>query len=875
MIEIEGDYRIGTEYEVNKLRRKSSGELVLTNSNIQRRNTEFVNGKFVPKTDGTCAGEWGSPVWNDIEQLLIDSEDFWNELLTHSVSDEQPIPFNDSNNSSGQHTHIGKYEPSELDIDEAKKMAKAIRPILPLLYYFSGNSVDNINYPALRCRRLIGEDWARPMDEVTSDHYNECSYNRNWDTLELRGFDCHIPQVIATNVFLVNKMLELHNNNIYEDLDMDKYKSERKRVTNIDNSIELYTNLVIRYFDSILGDINLRNLPTSIQELIVLLFVEGKTPLDLMMEYVNDATNEQEKWERIGEWFDRQTTNTMVFLDNVNDLVNISEIPDVKWMSELLEMSELESEKAKQVKKAFRIKRDGVSDDDDDDLKNQVKMIRNSDNARELFDGGIEPDNPYLKKIKPDMVGDLKYEVRISGLRDKYGKPIDVGRLNDFIEWDISKQEVANKIADLYNSEKGIDKSVSEITGSDRTYFGIFNVDTKLCVGSSQTKINDGEISNLFLIEKIENKEQVMNGVISTLVERMNGRPYLSFIDNSDEFLTSVLSEQGFEKTTEIRPDKFIWVYNENPSEFNKSFDSKTDELQRKHREWAKKRISKLTTRVEPIEYNNEESEEKEMDLMVLLNNGKSKNNITLNWITNNWHLIEGTICYECGEPISTRTELLPDSEEEPLKLVCSECDNVIVDELTRDEALVVKKLINKIRPGSIGWTNETQLSITLNNIVHSTMVSDYNETSNIRPVDVVDKTVELNGIACPECGELLREEECEFVSQRNEKEDLYTVKHNCGTEVLNTMSYKVAKRLKERMINPKTNIKGTIKRLGSYLDEEGNVVSNECVYRGKRLEEKEVNDADDLHCECCNKRNIEFSSVSAVCKECGTVMIE
>jgi len=803
---------IGTEVELNKID-KDRNQIKGRRTNFNTEGISDVYG-FEKTHDGTVAGEWKSPVWTDIEIALLDMDKFYTEIKEKMIpNNEFPLPFSVGDNiSAGQHQHIGVRNVM-MNEDLARNMRKALLPVLPMLYYLHGNSTDDILHMSNRNHRLMyrsGDQYARPKKQLDTDHYNECSYSGQREdkpaTLELRGFDANIPQVVCANMVLVKNLCEYSDEIKKRNINFDKYRSYRKRVASI-NKPKDYKKFISTYFKYMVDDINIRKLPNGIREVLILLIKDFITPFDLLSDYLESYEYDKDtRTQKIMNWFDRLTEDVTEFSVLIDDIVDVPEIPDVKYISELWEV---ESDDSQHIKNALVYKRGGESELDNecskyiDEAKNRINKIERCDTVDELLDAGIKPNDAYLIKINPKLSRKLEAKYKIYKLGEKYGDPIYVGRIHEFGEYDLSERRIT-KLGEDFLSKYEIDNiNANNIKDGNKTYFFGVNVSEEQCNLIARTKINSGIIKNI--ISETDN-ERVIADCIDEICKRMNS-PTIYKVLNYKTDIIKQLENNGFEKSNEITnklseiSDESVYVYGGeyNPSEVISMKNVFIDKI----RSWKRQMDNALSQdKTELVDF--------ECNINSVLSGFhiKMEDELIDKYVDcisdfvdmiENRKKIETLVCAECESPITPlveyKDEVVSECEDgEDIKeyiLCCDKCNSDLIS--FDDESILlstIQELIKSVCPGEkLSWFKNNELKLEYRK----------NDGTFCNMLMAVVGEIELSSVKCECCDETVKSNE--FVKKIKLDKTRYDVYHSkCGCRIGENIHPSVYEAIKEKI---------------------------------------------------------------------------
>ncbi len=176
---MELDYTYGSEFEVNKIK-ENNGKMKITKENLERR-PEYIADKFEYRGDNTVSGEWASPVWSEVEEILTDGEDFGSKharmretlqeealrlfVMSLGTQDGAPIPEYDASGS-----HVGYKRDKQGNIAISRCNTKLAREL--------AHACDGVFVQAHEDDTDIQriQQWVQHFEKVADEEMSQTSY---------------------------------------------------------------------------------------------------------------------------------------------------------------------------------------------------------------------------------------------------------------------------------------------------------------------------------------------------------------------------------------------------------------------------------------------------------------------------------------------------------------------------------------------------------------------------------------------------------------------------------------------------------------------------------------------------------------------------
>jgi ribosomal protein S18 acetylase RimI-like enzyme len=573
----------GVEVEVNALANKN---YPVFKRGLKDRRTKPDN--WTVQDDASVGAEYVSPIFQDIKKFLREVKTVYalskeKNRGESEVSTFLPVPFSVKDTGAGHHIHFGTLE--GLEFNEAEKLGRLFRPIIPFNIWLNANSVYSINsidrvtmqnkYRSYRLYlneyskpkeviRVFGADSSNVRDRSENRHYDELNFSLDFNTLEFRSLDANIPQVTGASLCLFLPILEeLENLKIPSKFCYSTYKRLRKTAIKKEIPLEFVRSFIPTYFEELGLDVNLKVLPLSVREVLALALVNEKTPFDILLKVLIPLRDTQRR-RLLWRYFDLQTKDPFNYLGNLKKLgINVT-LPLPKYLVEYLEVEpELESN-LWNIKNAYYCLRgnynliDKLKTDKTKELKEIIKKIKNSNNLLEIENLELNSKEIYLKVLKPYFKEELKRIKEEKESRKKHGGLyIKIGRLKSFNKEGLKSGDVVNEICKLFNVLLEKDLNFSDILIADNRFYYVFDIDKKESVGVLNFDRVEGEIFDICIMPKYRRKG-IGKSLIEMVLNTSEQRPF-TYVHKSNRIGLRFFESVGFKRVLKD-VDNFLYA---------------------------------------------------------------------------------------------------------------------------------------------------------------------------------------------------------------------------------------------------------------------------------------------------------------------------
>jgi ribosomal protein S18 acetylase RimI-like enzyme len=322
----------GIEFEFDYI--KPNNEKVV----LSGREPIYLSSNWSYQNDPTASSELRTPILTSLEQYITECNNQFGNMI-NQYPNLIPYMYNEPRRSLGQHIHIGRPR-SRLSREAKRKIAKQIIKYYPFLASIQAQPIPS--YRGLNSSFCLS--MSRYNDIISTDHYAEIS-DSHIGTVELRLFDCNIPQSSLVNIFfltlIAKKSLfsrrDIENDNNNNDFDFNTYQNERNKALRY-GLIGLDITSYLRKIRSYLGNIEIPNIP-SLREALFLIcryrinfyglwkYINAK-PYDYMKKCLEDTSKYLENLKEIPNINHKdkleQWINRAIEIENLDQLIGLS-----------------------------------------------------------------------------------------------------------------------------------------------------------------------------------------------------------------------------------------------------------------------------------------------------------------------------------------------------------------------------------------------------------------------------------------------------------------------------------------------------------------------------------------------------------------------